>query len=120
VLAQELDALETEFAADFASGYIAESQAKLRRRILHYYTALLGQADFPPVSCNAPWVSAVIEADGTVRPCFFQPPLGNIYQASSLTSLLNSPTTLAWRAGLDMARDAICRKCVCTLSLRES
>ena len=120
LLAQELDALETEFAADFASGYIAESQAKLRRRILHYYTALLGQADFPRVSCNAPWVSAVIEADGAVRPCFFQPPLGNIYQAPSLTSLLNSPTTLAWRAGLDMERDAICRKCVCTLSLRES
>lgn len=120
VLAQELDALEAECAADFAAGYVAETPDKLRRRLLHYYAALAGQADFPAVSCNAPWVSAVIEADGTVRPCFFQPPLGNIYQAPNLTSLLNSPTTLAWRAGLDMTRDAICRKCVCTLSLRES
>jgi len=119
VLAQELDALETEFAADFASGYIAESPLKLRRRLLHYYMALLGQGDFPRVSCNAPWVSTVIEADGTVRPCFFQPPLGNIHQAPSLNSLLNSPAAVAWRQGLDMARDAICRKCVCTLSLRE-
>ena len=120
VLAEELDALETEFAADFANGFIAESPRKLRRRLLHYYTALLGQGEFPPVSCNAPWVSTVIEADGTVRPCFFQPPLGNIYQAPSLTSLLNAPAAVAWRQGLDTQRDAICRKCVCTLSLRES
>ena len=117
-LAQELDALEADFAADFDTGFIAESPAKLRRRILHYYTALLGQADFPPVSCNAPWVSTVIEADGTVRPCFFQPPLGNIYQAPNLTSLLNAPAAVAWRQGLDTHRDAICRKCVCSLALR--
>ena len=30
--------------------------------------------------CNAPWVSAVIEASGDVRPCFFHPALGNIHQ----------------------------------------
>jgi MoaA/NifB/PqqE/SkfB family radical SAM enzyme len=120
VLAQELDLLAAEFAADFAAGYVAEAPGKLRRRLLHYYTALAGQGEFPPVSCNAPWVSTVIEADGTVRPCFFQPPLGNIYQAPDLTSLLNAPAAVAWRQGLDTQRDAICRKCVCTLSLREA
>ena len=119
-LAAELAALEVEFAADFAAGYVAETPGKLRRRLLHYYMALAGQAEFPPVSCNAPWVSTVIEADGTVRPCFFQPPLGNIYQTPDLTSLLNAPAAVAWRQGLDTQRDAICRKCVCTLSLREA
>jgi MoaA/NifB/PqqE/SkfB family radical SAM enzyme len=119
LLAAELDALESECAADFADGYIAESPLKLRRRLYQYYAALLGQGDFFPNDCNAPWVSSVIEADGTVRPCFFQPPLGNIYQSGSLDAILNSPEALAWRQGLDTHRDAICRRCVCTLSLRD-
>jgi MoaA/NifB/PqqE/SkfB family radical SAM enzyme len=120
LLAAELDALEREHAEDFAAGYIAEPPIKLRRRLYQYYAALLGQGDFYPNSCNAPWVSTVIESDGTVRPCFFQPPLGNIFEASSLDAILNSPEALAWRSGLDTQRDAICRKCVCTLSLREA
>jgi MoaA/NifB/PqqE/SkfB family radical SAM enzyme len=120
LLEAELDALEQENAADFASGYIAEPALKLRRRLHQYYTALLGEAEFFPNNCNAPWVSSVIEADGTVRPCFFQPALGNINQAGSLVAILNSPDALSWRRGLDTHRDAICRKCVCTLSLREN
>lgn len=113
----ELDALEREHAADFASTFIAESPEKLRRRLSQYFGALLGRGDFFPNECNAPWVSSVIEADGTVRPCFFQPPLGNIHTAGGLTEILNSPDAVAWRRGLDTRRDAICRKCVCTLSL---
>jgi Fe-coproporphyrin III synthase len=64
-------------------------------------------------------VSSVIEADGTVRPCFFQPPLGNLHRAGSLDAVLNSPEAIAWRAGLDVRRDPICRRCVCTLALRD-
>jgi Fe-coproporphyrin III synthase len=116
-LAGELDALEREHAADFASGFIVEGAAKLRARLYDYYAALCGHGDFPPHRCNAPWVSTVIEADGTVRPCFFQPPLGNLRQAASLDAIVNSPQALAWRRGLDTDRDAICRKCVCTLAL---
>lgn len=119
-LAAEIDALEREYAADFASGYIAETPLKLRRRLSQYYAALLGQGEFFPNDCNAPWVSTVIEADGTVRPCFFQSPLGNIYQAGSLDAILNAPEAIAWRQGLDTHRDAICRRCVCTLSLRRT
>lgn len=119
-LAQELAALEAEFSADFERQFIAESPLKLRHRLLTYFAALLGQADFFPVSCNAPWVSTVIEADGTVRPCFFHPPLGNIHQAADLDSLLNSPAALTWRRQLDTHQDPICRKCVCSLSLREA
>jgi len=119
-LEAELDALEAEHASDFASGFIAESPAKLRRRIGQYYGALLGRDEFPAVSCNAPWVSGVIEADGTVRPCFFQPAFGNLHEAGSLAAIVNSPAAVAWRKGLDIHRNAICRKCVCTLSLRET
>ena len=126
-LAAEIDALEGEYAGDFESGYIAESPQKLRHRLHQYYAALLGQATFQPNTCNAPWVSSVIEADGTVRPCFFQPSLGNIASASpnditqhgsALAAVLNSPHAIAWRRGLDTNRNDICKRCVCTLTLR--
>jgi len=120
LLSAELDALEYEHAGDFASGFIAESPRKLRQRLGQYYAALLGEGDFAPHTCNAPWVSSVIEADGTVRPCFFQPPLGNIHETGSLAAILNSPQAVAWRRGLDVRRNAVCRRCVCTLTLRET
>lgn len=113
LLAAELDSL------DHAGGFIVENPEKLRSRLLQHFSALLGEGDFAPVVCNAPWVSAVVEADGTVRPCFFQPPLGNLRQARSLDALLNSPQAIAWRQGLDTRRDEICRRCVCSLSLRD-
>jgi MoaA/NifB/PqqE/SkfB family radical SAM enzyme len=117
-LAAELAVLADEHAADFERGFIAESPEKLERRLLRHFAALLGQGDFAPVECNAPWVSAVVETDGTVRPCFFQPPLGNLQQAG-LTAVLNSDAAIDWRRGLDTSRDAICRRCVCSLALRE-
>ncbi len=113
---QVLEDMITNYAADFASEYIAESPAKLSR-IYQYYAAYNGQGDFPPVQCNAPWVSAVVEADGTVRPCYFHRPMGNI-RDNNLIDLLNSPSEIAFRQGLDMDKDPICRKCVCTLNLR--
>jgi MoaA/NifB/PqqE/SkfB family radical SAM enzyme len=117
LLDAEISALEREWAGDFASGYIAESPEKLRRRLRQYFAALLGTECFFPNECNAPWVSSVIESDGTVRPCFFQPPLGNVHSDGGLSAILNSPHAIAWRHGLDVRRDAICQKCVCTLSL---
>ncbi len=103
------------YAGDFASGFIAESPAKLRR-LPRYFAALHGQGDFPETRCNAPWVSTVIEADGTVRPCFFHGPLGNIHE-QSLEAILNAEAAQAFRRALDVRRDAVCRRCVCTLYL---
>lgn len=103
------------YADDFASGFIMESPDKLRR-LPRYFAALNGDGDFPPTTCNAPWVSTVIEADGTVRPCFFHRPLGNIHD-DSLTRILNSEAAQAFRRALDVQRDATCRTCVCTLHL---
>ncbi|MDB4916759.1 MAG: Radical domain protein [Gemmatimonadetes bacterium] len=120
LLAAEIDALESECADAFHEGFIAESPQKLRARLVTYYGALLHEHEFAPVDCNAPWVSSVIESDGTVRPCFFQPPLGNIRSARNLGEILNSPAAIAWRAGLDVSRNEICRRCVCSLSLESA
>ena len=115
----ELTALEREHDGDFGSGFIAESPAKLRARIYGHFAALHGQGDFAQHACNAPWVSSVIEADGTVRPCFFHKPLGNIREAGSLAAVINSPAARAWRQQLDVTKDETCRRCVCTLTLRQ-
>lgn len=102
-------------AADFASGFIVETPQKLRQ-LVQYYQALNGEAVLPPIRCNAPWVSAVIEADGAVRPCFFHKTLGNIDE-QPLAEILNSPRAVSFRRDLDMNADPTCRKCVCTLHL---
>lgn len=104
-----------EREADFRSGFIVESPAKLRR-LPRYYRAQAGVGDLPPVACNAPWVSTVIEADGAVRPCFFHPVLGNVHERP-LLEILNSPAAVAFRRQLDVASDPICRRCVCSLHL---
>jgi MoaA/NifB/PqqE/SkfB family radical SAM enzyme len=103
------------FAADFASHFISESPDKLRR-LPRYYAALNGLGDLPETFCNAPWVSSVVEADGTVRPCFFHKALGNIHE-HPLDEVLNSPEAVAFRRDLDVKTNPICKVCVCTLSL---
>ncbi len=110
-----VERLIVERAADFRSGFIAESPDKLRR-LARYFRALHRDGDFPPTVCNAPWVSAVIEADGAVRPCFFHPALGNLGERP-LEAILNAPESVAFRRRLDVERDPICRRCVCTLHL---
>lgn len=115
----ELDAMELECSADFASGFIIDSPASLRRRILDYYRALSGRAEFASLVCNAPWVSAVLEYDGTVRPCYFQQAYGKVSDGVSLSSIVNSPSAVAFRQNLDVSSDAICRKCVCPMAIFE-
>ena len=114
-LAALVEQVIADRAADFAGGFIAETPAKLRR-IPQYYAALAGNGDLPAVQCNAPWVSAVVEADGTVRPCFFHQPYGNLRE-QPLEQILNSPEAVAFRRELDIRQNPICQKCVCTLNL---
>ncbi len=99
-------------------GFIAEDAQKLRN-IHSYYSAFYGLNPFPYKKCNAPWVSAVVEADGTVRPCFFHAPMGNIRQRS-LNDILNSEENTRFRKELDMDNNPICLKCVCYLNLSPS
>jgi MoaA/NifB/PqqE/SkfB family radical SAM enzyme len=100
---------------DFEEHYILESPAKIRQ-ITDYYKAVYGLNPFPARRCNAPWVSTVIEADGTVRPCFFHAAMGNI-KTESLPGILNSEAARQFRKNLDISSDETCRRCVCSLSL---
>jgi len=100
------------YAGDFASGFIAESPDKLRR-LPRYYAAAGGDEPFPRVSCNAPWVSVVVEANGSVRPCFFQGSIGNIRQAPLGTIVTENLRT--FRESLDVGADPVCVRCVCSL-----
>jgi len=101
--------------ADFDNNFIAESISKIWQ-IYEYYAAFYGLNPFPFKKCNAPWVSAVIEADGSVRPCFFHDSIGNI-RDSSLADILNSSEAVSFRKNLDMGANATCVKCVCSLNL---
>jgi Fe-coproporphyrin III synthase len=103
------------YAADFETRFISEKPDKLRQ-LPQYYAALNGNGEFPTTVCNAPWVSSVVEADGTVRPCFFHRSLGNIHEGP-LDEILNSTEAIAFRRDLDVKTDPICKTCVCTLSL---
>jgi MoaA/NifB/PqqE/SkfB family radical SAM enzyme len=104
-----------KYANDFDRHFIAEGPDKLRK-IYSYYAAFYGLNPFPYKKCNAPWVSTVVEADGTVRPCFFHPPLGNI-RKQSLEKILNSDESIRFRKELDMDTNSTCTKCVCYLNL---
>lgn len=101
---------------ELGSHFIAESPEKLRK-IYSYYAAFYQLNPFPYKKCNAPWVSTVIEADGTVRPCFFHPPIGNI-RHNSLEKILNSVESIRFRKQLDIDTDSTCMKCVCYLNLK--
>ena len=113
-LAAAIDRLERDNAPALARGFVAGGRASLDR-VHAYYAAAAGVGTFPRVRCNAPWVSAVLEPDGRLRPCFFLP----AYEAPSgdLEAVLNAPAAIAVRRELDVARHATCQRCVCSLHL---
>lgn len=104
------------YQRDFKNHFIAESPEKLKKIYL-YYAACHGDNEFPYKKCNAPWVSTVIEADGSLRPCFFHKSFGNI-KTESLENILNSSAAVHFRKNLDINEDETCKKCVCYLNLQ--
>jgi MoaA/NifB/PqqE/SkfB family radical SAM enzyme len=120
MLDELLCAMERDHAADFRSGFIAESPAKLRR-ILQYFAAIHGKASYPAVRCNAPEFSAVVGATGRVQPCFFisgpleatLPDSGN--EAVALSGALNGERMMALRSSIRAGARAECKTCVCSM-----
>ena len=112
-LREGIATLEREHAADFRSGFIAESPDKLRRIVAHG-AALLGLDAPPAVRCNAPEFSAVIEADGSLRPCFFIPGPG-VAAGTDLRLALNGGAMRQLRRDIREQRRAECRHCVCSM-----
>jgi MoaA/NifB/PqqE/SkfB family radical SAM enzyme len=122
---QEVNALENEieelilqYEAGIDHKFIVEPAAKLRR-IARRFREHLGHLTPHAPTCNAPWVSAVIEVDGSVRPCFFHRSIGNINSAA-LEEVINGEAAQEFRESLDMDNDATCRRCVCSLNYREN
>jgi len=111
-LEREMEALIAEYPAD---GFILESPAKLRRIVSHF-RAFHGLEPYTAPRCNAPWVSAVWEASGDVRPCFFHPAIGNTANGT-LAQIVNGPDAVAFRERLNVAENAVCQRCVCSLYL---
>lgn len=109
-LESEIEALVESYPSD---EFVAESPEKLRRIAAYFRAFQSGEPHHAP-RCNAPWVSAVVEANGDVRPCFFQPAIGNL-RDGTLAGVVNGPRAVAFREGLDVATNEICRRCVCSL-----
>jgi Fe-coproporphyrin III synthase len=84
-----------------------EGGAEKLERILQYFGALIGDAEFPIVRCNAPWVSVVIETTGKIRGCFFQPVIGDF-------RTINAEAALHFRRTLDVSSNPTCQRCVCS------
>jgi MoaA/NifB/PqqE/SkfB family radical SAM enzyme len=118
---EDILALESEIESivrdNECGGFVAETPEKLRK-IARHFRVQLGYVDPVAPSCNAPWVSVVVEADGVVRPCFFHRPIGKIDAATSLLDVVNGADAVLFRLGLDVASDATCRRCVCSLNWR--
>jgi len=104
-----------EFRNEYESKFIAEGPVKMMT-IAGHYASLLGIETFAHKKCNAPWVSAVVEADGEIRPCFFHPSYGNIRESGFLDTI-NAPHAIAFRKKLNVNQDPVCEKCVCSLHL---
>jgi len=117
-LEEEIELLILQYDAGIDHKYIVESAAKLRK-IGRRFREHLGQ--FPPQAptCNAPWVSAVVEVDGSVRPCFFHRTIGNI-TSSTLEEVINGEAAQQFRQSLDMETNPTCQRCVCSLNYREN
>jgi MoaA/NifB/PqqE/SkfB family radical SAM enzyme len=109
--AAQVDGLEAAVRALGASadGFVAESPEKLLRFARHL-RASGGEGPFERPPCDAPWWSSVVEADGSIRPCFFQPAVGDA--RAGLRAVRRGP---AYRQALRQIRrpNDACARCVC-------
>ena len=107
VLEADIDRLE--LAGAFHDGFVLEDAAKLRRLARHL-AASAGAGEFARPACDAPWWSTVVEADGMVRPCFFQPAVGQAAEGLHAVRV-----SAGYRAALRAISEdnATCERCVC-------
>jgi MoaA/NifB/PqqE/SkfB family radical SAM enzyme len=113
--AAEIDVLERQIKQLADDPFVIDSPRHLDR-IVRHFRAQLGIQPFEAPRCNAPWVSAVMGIDGSVRPCFFHPPVGSV-ASQALDHALNATQAQEFRASLDIASNPTCQRCVCSLHL---
>lgn len=117
-LEAEIEQLIVDYESEIRLKFVAESPEKLRRISRRFREHLRQLSPVAPI-CNAPWVSAVIEIDGSVRPCFFHRVVGNI-NTSTLEEVINGEKAREFRQSLDIEADVTCQRCVCSLNYRQS
>lgn len=93
----------------FTTGFILEPVAKLRR-LADHLRASAGLAPFVRPECDAPRWSLVVEAGGNIRPCFFQPPVGDAHEG---LETLRSSTRYREALAAIRGENPLCRRCVC-------
>jgi Fe-coproporphyrin III synthase len=116
-LEAEIEQLIVEYEASIRHRFVLESASKLRK-IVRRFREHLGQLSPEAPVCNAPWVSAVVEVDGSVRPCFFHRTIGNI-SSGALEEVINGDAALQFRESLDIDANPTCQRCVCSLNYRQ-
>lgn len=110
-LEMTLNEFAVSHAAHFADGKIAESPAKLRRILLDFV-----RGDFDAPRCNAPHFSAVVDVDGTLRPCYFLPAYGRLKpQGEGLMTALNTSAAQQLRQAYRTGKRPECARCVCPM-----
>jgi len=117
-LRQEIELLIETHANDIQNGYIAEGASKLRHIADRFREHLYAERGSAP-RCNAPWVSAVVDVDGLVRPCFFHPPIGDL-KRTTLEEALHGAAAQNFRNSLDVATNPTCQRCVCSLNYQSA
>ena len=60
-------------------------------------------------------MSAVVEANGVVRPCFFHDPIGSIREAPLASIVANELPR--FRQMLDVGTNPVCGRCVCSMKV---
>jgi Fe-coproporphyrin III synthase len=115
-LESEIELLVEEKVREGEPSFVVDTAEKLRR-IARQFRVQLGLERAESPMCNAPWVSAVIETDGAVRPCFFHRAIGNLHE-ENLEAIINGKESREFRTKLDVATNSICQRCVCSLHYR--
>lgn len=112
----ELPALDAQLSEMIESrdSFVRDSPEHLRR-IARHFRAHLGMVEPQSPKCNAPWVSAVVDVDGGIRPCFFHEPFGNVH--SGFKQGLNTGRAEEFRNSLNIETNPVCQSCVCSLSI---
>ena len=110
------DQIERLIDSGHCGDFILETAAKLRR-ISELFRCRAAKATPVAPRCNAPWNSLVLEADGSVRPCFFHKPYGFLTDAD-IWQIVNGPEAIAFRSGLSIPDNPVCQRCVCALNYK--
>ena len=114
--AADLPTLDQQIAELARNPFVIDSPRHLTR-IVQYFRAHLGLAAHTAPPCNAPWVSALLTAEGKIQPCFFHLPVGSV-DVAPLAQILTAPQAMQFRDSLDVATNPTCQQCVCSLNLK--